>query len=75
MLAIIWTKTTCSFCVKAKKLLEKHNISYEERNIEKNWTKQDLLNIVPNARTVPQIFIDKAYVGGYTDLVDYINSL
>lgn len=75
MLAIIWTKDTCSFCVKAKELLEKHNISYEERNIEKNWTKQDLLNIVPNARTVPQIFIDKNYVGGYTDLVDYINSL
>lgn len=75
MKAIIWTKTDCTFCVKAKKLLLQSDFFLEERNIQTNWTKEDLLKVVPNARTVPQIFIDNEYVGGYTDLVDYINNL
>lgn len=75
MKAIIWTKTDCTFCVEAKKLLLQSDFFLEERNIQTNWTKEDLLKVVPNARTVPQIFIDNEYVGGYTDLVDYINNL
>ena len=75
MSAIIWTKTTCSFCVKAKQLLAENSIVYEERNLDKDWTKSQLLEMVPAARTVPQIFIDNKYVGGYTDLVGYLNSL
>ena len=71
MKAIIWTKTTCQFCVEAKKELTLRGIEYEERNIEKNWTKAQLLEMVPNARTVPQIFIDNVYIGGYTELMSY----
>ncbi len=74
MQAIVWSTSTCSFCKQAKNLLEKHNIPYEERLIGSDWTKEQLLEVVPNARTVPQIFIDENYVGGYTDLVSYLNS-
>ncbi len=74
MQAIVWSTSTCSFCKQAKTLLEKHNIPYEERLIGSDWTKEQLLEVVPNARTVPQIFIDENYVGGYTDLVSYLNS-
>lgn len=75
MKAVIWTKTLCPFCVEAKKLLSNLNIEYEERNIEKEWCKEDLLKVVPHARTVPQIFIDNTLIGGYTDLEDYFNNL
>lgn len=75
MKAIIWSKTECIFCDKAKQLLKDNGIIYEERNIQKNWSKEELLNAVPNARTVPQIFIDENLVGGYTELIDYINNL
>lgn len=75
MKAVVWTKTTCPFCVEAKKLLDRSNISYEERNIQTDWQKEDLLKVVPHARTVPQIFIDNKLIGGYTDLVDYLNNL
>lgn len=71
---IIWSKNTCSFCVKAKELLEEHGIEYEERMLGEKWTKNDLLEKVPNAKTVPQIFIDNAYIGGYTELVEFLNS-
>jgi glutaredoxin len=68
MKAIIWSKESCPFCVNAIKLFERFGIEYEERKIGENYTKEDLLAVVPNARTVPQIFLDGQYVGGYTEL-------
>lgn len=73
MRAIIWSKTGCTSCIQAKTELEARGIEYEERNIQKNWTKSELLEMVPNARTVPQIIIDNIYIGGYTDLISYFN--
>lgn len=74
MKAIVWCKTSCPFCVDAKNFLSERGISYEERVIGEKYSKQDLLEILPNARTVPQIFIDNVYVGGYNDLIEYFNS-
>ena len=34
-------------------------------------SKEDLLKVVPNAKTVPQIFIEDRYIGGYTELMEY----
>ena len=75
MNAIVWSTSTCTFCKQAKTLLNSKNIPFEERMIGSEWTKEQLLEVVPNARTVPQIFIDGNYIGGYTDLVSYLNSL
>lgn len=72
MAVIIWSKENCSFCQKAKQLLQEHNLSYEERLLGSNYSITDLLQVVPNAKTVPQIFIDDTYIGGYTDLVNYL---
>lgn len=68
MKATIWSKDNCGFCVKAKTLLESKGIQYEERKIGSAWTKEQLLEAVPNAKTVPQIFLDEEYVGGFTEL-------
>lgn len=68
MKAIVWSKDYCPYCVQAKALLESNKIEYEERVIGKEWTKKQLLEAVPNARTVPQIFLGDEYVGGYTEL-------
>jgi glutaredoxin 3 len=68
MKAIIWSKDHCPFCVQAKNLLESKGIEYEERKIGTAWTKEQLLEAVPNARTVPQIFLGEEHVGGYTEL-------
>jgi glutaredoxin 3 len=68
MKAIIWSKSACPYCVQAKALLEQKGIEFEERKIGDGWTKEQLLEAVPNARTVPQIFLNDELVGGYTDL-------
>jgi glutaredoxin len=68
MNALIWSKPNCPYCDRAKALLKLKNIEYEERVVGIGWTKEQLLEAAPTARTVPQIFIDGLLVGGYDDL-------
>jgi len=68
MKAIVWSKDQCPYCVQAKALLESKGIEYEERNVSKDWTKEQLLEAVPTARTLPQIFLDQEHVGGFNEL-------
>jgi glutaredoxin 3 len=70
--AVVWSKDSCPFCVQAKALLEARGIEYEERNVSKDWTKEQLLEAVPTARTLPQIFLDDNYIGGFTDLRSHL---
>ena len=73
--AIIWSKDYCPYCVRAKALLDAKGIVYEERNISQGeWTKEQLLEAVPGARTVPQIFLDGELIGGYDQLREYFTS-
>jgi glutaredoxin len=66
--AIVWSKENCSYCLQAKALLESRGIKFEERNVNKDWTREQLLEAVPTARTLPQIFLDDKLVGGFTEL-------
>jgi glutaredoxin 3 len=68
MKAIVWSKDACPFCVQAKALLELRGIEYEERNVSQDWTREQLMEAVPTARTLPQIFLDDQHIGGFTDL-------
>ncbi len=68
MKAVVWSKDACPFCDQAKNLLKLKGIEYEERNISRDWTREQLLEAVPNARTVPQIFLDEQLIGGFTEL-------
>jgi glutaredoxin len=68
MKAIVWSKDQCPYCDQAKALLKSRNIEFEERNVSHDWTREQLLEAVPNARTVPQIFLDEELVGGFNEL-------
>lgn len=74
MKAIVWSQQNCQFCDMAKNLLKSKNIDFEEKKLSADgeYTKADLLAAVPHARTVPQIFIDDIYVGGFTELREYL---
>ena len=41
---------------------------FEERKIGDGYTREDLLEAVPAARTVPQIFLDNELIGGFQEL-------
>jgi glutaredoxin len=68
MKSVVWSKDACPFCVQAKALLESRGIEVEERNVSNDWTREQLLEAVPNARTLPQIFLDEVHIGGFTEL-------
>lgn len=69
MKAVVWSKDNCPYCSQAKDLLESKGIEFEERKIGSGWTTDDLFKEVPTARSVPQIFLNEEYVGGFKDLV------
>jgi glutaredoxin 3 len=68
MKAVVWSKYHCPFCDQAKALLTSKGIEFEEKKIGDGYTKEELLEAVPNARTVPQIFLDGELIGGFTEL-------
>jgi glutaredoxin 3 len=71
------TKTHCGYCVRAKALLEKHQIPYREISLEEN--RDECIDRVREAtgaepKTAPQIFIDGRHVGGHDDLVKFLGA-
>jgi glutaredoxin len=73
MKAVIWSKDMCPYCEQAKMLMRSREISYEERNINRGYTREQLLEAVPGARTLPQIFLDDQLIGGFTELREHLN--
>lgn len=70
--AVVWTKPDCPFCVKAKDLLKQKGIEFEERVVGEHWTRDQLLEAAPNAKTVPQIWLEGKYIGTYDQLNEYL---
>jgi glutaredoxin len=68
MKAVVWSKPACPYCDQAKALLKMKGIEYEEKIIGDGYLKEDLLEAVPGARSVPQIFLDGELVGGFPEL-------
>ena len=68
----IYSKSNCVFCDKAKHYFTENNITYVEHNVEIPEVFEALMNRNPNARTMPQIFVDDELIGGYTDLMECV---
>jgi glutaredoxin 3 len=69
---ILWSKYYCTFCDQAKALLNQKGIPFEERKIGDGWSKEELLESIPSARTVPQIVINGKNIGGFAELKEYL---
>lgn len=72
MKAVVWSKYHCPYCEQAKALLKMKGIEFEEKKIGDGYTTEELLEAVPGARTVPQIFIDEQLVGGFQELKTHL---
>lgn len=65
---VIYTTTVCPYCVRAKALLERKGLKYEEINAENEKVRDDMIKKAGGMRTVPQIFIGDTHIGGCDDL-------
>jgi glutaredoxin 3 len=64
----VYTKEGCPFCVRAKRLLEKKGVRFEEVNVEHNDALRTWLVERSGQRTVPQIFVGDRSLGGFSDV-------
>jgi|13_taG_2_1085334.scaffolds.fasta_scaffold00498_8 glutaredoxin len=64
----IYSKPDCSFCEKAKNLCRLRQIPYDEIVVGVDITRNELLELFPEAKTVPQIVVDDDSIGGYNEL-------
>ena len=66
---IIYTSSLCGFCYRAKSLLKKKNIPFEEIDIDLDYSKRNEMIKKSGGRTsVPQIFFKDYHIGGCDDL-------
>ena len=68
MKALMWSKPNCPQCDQVKIFMAQKGIMIEERKIGDGWSREQLLESVPDARSVPQVFLDGAYVGGINEI-------
>ena len=71
---IVYSKEVCPYCDMAKTLLKNKGIEFEEKVVGVNFTREEVLEAVPNARSVPQIVLDGKLIGSYEDLKKHFAS-
>ena len=64
----LYSKQQCPFCVRAKALLAKKGVAYEEIDVEHDEAKRTWLVEASGQRTVPQIFVDGRSLGGFAEI-------
>ncbi len=71
----IYSTKTCAYCTRAKRELANRGYSYVEKYIDNSPEyKKELFERLPTAKTVPQIFYADKLIGGYDDLVRYLEN-
>lgn len=76
--ALVYSKENCPYCIAAINLLRIKNITVDKKTLGVDITKEQLLEKVPNAKTVPQIFLyknsEEVYIGGYDKLKELFDA-
>lgn len=65
---IMYTKTICPYCTRAKTLLASKNQTFTEISLDEHPEKIEEMVEKSQRRTVPQIFINGQAIGGFDDL-------
>ena len=67
---VLYTKSHCSYCHRAKALLNVKGVSFTEYEVSNDPERfKEMLQRSNGGRTVPQIFIGKTHIGGATDML------
>lgn len=69
----IWGKENCPQCEAVKKICETRNLNYVYKQLEKDFTRDEVLAEFPGARTFPQIKVLGNVVGGQKQFEDYLD--
>jgi glutaredoxin 3 len=64
----LYSKQRCPYCVRAKGLLDRKGVPYEEIDVEHDEARRAWLVEATGQRTVPQVFVDGRSLGGFSDI-------
>ena len=64
----IFTGPGCGYCEVAKALLKRRGLAFTERDVSDPAVRAEFAERLPRVRSIPQVFIDGAHLGGFEDL-------
>jgi len=65
---VVYLSRSCFYCIRAKQLLERKGVRYASVFVDSAPAAWDEMETRSGRHTVPQIFIDKQAVGGFSDI-------
>lgn len=68
----IYGKPGCVFCEAAKRLCESRQLAFKYYQLDEDFTRDEVLEMFPTAKTFPQIKINNTSIGGYDKLGPYL---
>lgn len=71
---VIYTTKNCPYCVRAKSYFSQHSLAYSEIDLTNQYDEIDRLKQQTGHRTIPLIFINDQFIGGYSDMMEKIES-
>ena len=71
----IYSKPACPFCVQAKALAERKGYELTYKMLDEDFSREDLMETFPTARTFPQIVVNGDKIGGFTEFKALVDSL
>lgn len=79
MIYVVYGKESCPWCVRAKDLLESKGLEYVYKQLGVDYQKEQLMELVPTARTLPQVFVvvgnDFTHIGGFDQLKEELENV
>lgn len=69
----IYSKDLCGQCETAKLLLQNKGYNFTEFKLDRDYTREELIESFPSARTFPVVLIDGNYIGGLEQLKEWLN--
>ena len=67
------TRPECNYCDNAKTILTRRGYTYTEKLIGHDIQRETVLEMYPTQNLLPVVLIDEQLLGGYTDLLDWLN--
>ena len=74
MIVEIYSKPQCPYCIQAKALAESKGYELTYKMLDEDFTREQLFETFPTARTFPQIIVDGKKIGGFTEFKALVDS-
>ena len=68
----VYTRTGCPYCTQIKQVLQGKGYSFTEKQLNRDFTREQFYAQFGNGSTFPQVLLDSKRLGGCTDAVKYL---